>query len=68
MVDVSRLSFGIYLVHILIMRQLVWPLWERFLPDTGYAIQIPAVAIITFILCYLLIKALSYIPGSKYLF
>lgn len=50
------------------MRQFLWPLWETYLPTAGYAVQIPIVSILTFVLCYLLIKLLSYLPGSKYLF
>lgn len=67
-IDLSQKSFGIYLIHILVMRQFLWPLWETYLPTAGYAVQIPVVAILTFVLCYLLIKLISLVPGSKFLF
>ena len=65
--DLSEKSFGIYLIHILIMREFLWNVWQSLFPNTGYAIQIPAVAIVTFILSYLIIKIISFIPGSKYI-
>lgn len=65
--DISRESFGIYLVHILIMRSLVWPIWLELELTMNYAIQIPAVAIISFTLSYGLIKILSFIPYTKYI-
>ncbi len=67
LVDVSSKTFGIYLIHILIMRELLWNVWESLFPDIGYAIQIPSVAIVTFILSYFIIKLISFIPGSKYI-
>ena len=68
LLDISHKSFGIYLVHILIMRQFLWPLWQSYLPHMSYAIQIPVTAILTFIFSYLIIKLISFIPKSKYIF
>jgi surface polysaccharide O-acyltransferase-like enzyme len=65
--ELSAKSFGIYLVHILIMRQGIWPLWQTYFPETSYAIQIPLTALLTFALSYFLIKLLSYLPYSKYI-
>ena len=67
MQDISQKSFGIYLVHILIMRDLVWPIWLELGFPMNYSIQIPAVAIISLTLSYLLIKILSFIPYTKYI-
>lgn len=67
LLELSQKSFGIYLAHIFVMRQFLWPLWQRYVPIPSYAIQIPAIALLTFVLSYLLIKALSLIPFSKYI-
>lgn len=58
-------SFGIYLVHILVMRNLLWPLLEPF--NIHYALQIPLVVILTAALSYLLVHAIGKLPGSKYI-
>ena len=65
--DISRKSFGIYLVHILVMRECIWDIWQSTFPNAGYAVQIPCVAILTFLISYLIIKLISYIPGSRYI-
>lgn len=62
--DVSRLSFGMYLAHIFILNQL-YKLWSMLLPGAMYII--PVLAITTFIVTYLLIKALSFLPHSKFI-
>lgn len=65
--DLSRKSFGIYLVHILIMRELVWPMWLKHDLSGNYAIQIPTVAILSYILSYVTIKSLSLIPHIRHI-
>lgn len=65
--DISRNSFGIYLIHILVMREWIWDIWQSTFPNAGYAVQIPCVAIMTFLISYLIIKLISYIPGSRYI-
>lgn len=67
MQDISQKTFGIYLIHILVMREWLWNIRQSIFPNAGYAIQIPCVAIMTFIASYLIIKLISYIPGSKYI-
>ena len=63
--ELSQKSFGIYLVHLLWM-----PLWvsifkfDMALPTVA---AIPVIAVATFISCYVTIKLVSYIPGSKWL-
>lgn len=64
MKEFSVMSFGIYLIHIFIMRRWIWtwmpvgelPLW----------LEIVTVALSTFILSYLLVKFISKFPFSKY--
>jgi surface polysaccharide O-acyltransferase-like enzyme len=64
LLDVSAKSYGIYLVHIILLDL------AHFLIDKRIgtaAIKVPLMAIVAFILSYLVIKLLSYLPKSKYL-
>lgn len=62
--DVSKLSYGMYLVHIMILNQF----YALFNPlfDSAW-IKIPVIAVSTFLVSYLIVKVLSYLPKSKYL-
>ena len=60
----SALTYGIYLAHILVLVQL-YPLINNWLYNV--ALVIPVLAISTFIITYIGIKLLSYLPGSKYI-
>lgn len=63
LIDLSKFSFGIYLVHLLIL-----PFASQMV---GNGFSTPAtillVSLLTFILSYLVVKALSYLPRSEYL-
>lgn len=61
----SALSFGVYLVHIFIMRRVVWNL--GFICDMPGLIQIPAIMIITLLVSYLVVWLISRLPFSKYI-
>lgn len=61
--DISKLSYGMYLAHIFVlglMHKLISPFFST-------PITIVLVSISTFACSYILIKALSYLPKSKYL-
>ena len=58
-------SFGIYLVHILIMKKLLYPLFWNY--NIHYAIQIPLIVFLTALLSYLLVHLISKLPYSKYI-
>lgn len=68
--DMSKLSFGMYLMHLLWLG--FWILvfkegnfGEQFaLPSVA---AIPVIAVATFICCYATSKLISYIPGSKWI-
>ncbi|MES2266560.1 MAG: acyltransferase [Bacteroidota bacterium] len=64
MAKVSGLTYGIYLAHILVLVQL-FPIINNWLYNV--ALVIPVLAISTFVVTYVLIKILSYLPGSKYI-
>lgn len=62
--DISKLSYGIYLVHIMLLNsffELLNPMID------SVAIKIPVIAICTFVASYGVIKLLSFLPKSKYL-
>lgn len=65
---VSRLSslcFGVYLCHILIMRNLLWNI--DFIHNSGGLFHIPVVALLTIILSWTLSYIISKLKFSKYL-
>lgn len=63
--EISRLSFGIYFVHIFILRRCLWRIDViRELPGL---IQIPVVMIATLVLSFLVVKLISRLPFSKYI-
>ena len=64
LVLVSNCCFGIYLVHIFIMRSIIWQ-WE-WLHDLG-VIQILTVTLLTFVGNFAVTWLISYLPGSEYI-
>lgn len=60
-------TFGIYLIHIFVMRDGIWPLWSSLYPHASYAVQIPCVAVLTFVISWAVVKLISFIPGSRYI-
>jgi surface polysaccharide O-acyltransferase-like enzyme len=62
--DVSAKSYGIYLAHIMVLNAVHSYIDPLFLSSM---LKIPIIAPITFICTYLVIKALSYLPKSKWL-
>ncbi len=63
--SLAKYSFGIYLIHILVVRDFVWIYFKdnrmSAIPETF------AVAILSMIICYVILIALSYLPKSKYI-
>ncbi|MBO5628202.1 MAG: acyltransferase family protein [Aeriscardovia sp.] len=64
LVLVSNCCFGIYLVHIFIMRSIIWQ-WE-WLQDLG-VIQILTVTLLTFVGSFAVTWLISYLPGAEYI-
>ncbi|MBR3702700.1 MAG: acyltransferase family protein, partial [Alistipes sp.] len=68
--DMSKLSFGMYLMHLLWLG-----LWISVFKEGNFGEQfalpsvaaIPVIAVVTFICCYVTSKLISYIPGSKWI-
>lgn len=61
---VSNCCFGIYLMHIFVMRSLIWK-WS-WLYDLG-VIQILMVTLLTFIGSLVVTWLISYLPGAEYI-
>lgn len=62
--DVSAKSYGMYLAHIMVLNAVHNWIDPHF---ASAAIKLPLIAAITFIITYLLMKVLSYLPKSKWL-
>lgn len=63
--ELSSLSFGIYLVHIFVMRYLLWK-WDFILGIPNYYLQTLMVIVLTFAGSALICILISYLPGSQY--
>lgn len=63
--DFAQHSFGIYLVQIIVMRKLLWPLIAPL--NLNYIIQIPLVVFLTALCSYIVVHIISKLPYSKYI-
>jgi len=63
--DFAQHSFGIYLVHLLVMRRVLWPLLQEY--NIHYLIQIPLIVFLTALISYIIVHLISKLPGSKYI-
>lgn len=66
--ETSKLSFGMYLVHMFFLAPIAsfFVAGNQAEPLIPVALAIPVIAVLTFICCWITIKLLSYLPGSKY--
>ena len=62
--DISKISYGIYLAHIMVLNFFYSFLNTMIIP---IQLKIPLIAICTFIVTYMIIKMLSCLPKSKYI-
>lgn len=61
--DLSRMSYGMYLAHIIVLNAV----HSRLAPLLANPfLRIPTIALITFAITYLAIKLISLLPGNKY--
>lgn len=63
--EISKVSFGIYLIHIFIMRSIIWKL--SIIEGLPGLLQIPIVAISTFFISFGICWLISRLPFSKYI-
>lgn len=66
--DLSKLSFGMYLMHMLFLAPIAkWIVaGDQAHPLIPVWVAIPTIAVLTFICCAVTTKLLSFIPGSKW--
>jgi len=62
--DISKISYGIYLAHIMVLN-FFYKLLDTMIDPIQ--IKIPVIAICTFIVSYIIVKLLSLLPKSKYI-
>lgn len=63
---IAKFSFGIYLVHFIIARDVVWEIFDQYrLPHP--LIETPLLTILTLIFSLGLVKVISLLPKSKYI-
>ena len=63
--SIAKYSFGIYLIHIFILQEVVWKFMKNFrLPHP--LLETPIIALTTLAICFLVVKGLSYLPMSEY--
>lgn len=61
----SKMSFGIYLIHIFIMRDIVWNIDAvRVFPAF---VQLGLITVVTLLLSFVISWAISKLPFSKYI-
>ena len=65
-IKISNLSFGIYLIHILIMRHWLWR-QDWIINITSYPLQSIVIAVLTFALSVFSCRLLSLLPYSKWI-
>lgn len=63
-VDISKMSYGMYLAHIMVLN-FFYTLFNPLID--AIQIKIPVIAICTFIVSYIIVKLLSFLPKSKYI-
>lgn len=63
---IAKYSFGIYLIHFLVVRDLVWVVMEKFrFPHP--LLETPFIAIISLLICLLIVKLIALLPKSNYI-
>lgn len=60
--DISKKSYGMYLMHMFYLVMYA----GIIIPHLHVSLAIPAIAVCTFVSCYITTKIISYIPGSKW--
>ncbi len=63
--EVATYSFGIYLIHTIVLYQIVCPFFETLTITS--LIKCPIIAIITLLLCYIILWVLHFLPYHKYI-
>ena len=65
LLDISKMSFGIYLIHLLIIFYVLRPWFDRmhYIPNV---VQIPLMALVGLSISYAIVRMISFFPKSKW--
>lgn len=63
--EIATYSFGIYLIHGLVVRRIIWTLFEN--STINPLIETPIIAILSLLLCYIILWVLHFLPYHKYI-
>lgn len=63
--NVSKYAYGIYLIHIVVIRDFIWKLFEGSLLNP--LVKALLIAIIGLITCFIIIRLIAYLPKSKWI-
>lgn len=63
---IAKYSFGIYLIHVIIVREVIWVLFKN-MTGLNPIIKTFAIAILALSVCYFIIRLISLLPKSKYI-
>lgn len=66
LVNLSNLSFGVYLVHIFFMRDILWK-WDIILTINNYPLQCIVTMLLTLAMSFGFCYLLSYLPKSEWI-
>lgn len=64
--DISNLTFGIYFIHIFIMRYILWHC-DFIQSIESYILQTAVITVLTFVFSMLCCYIISMIPGAQYI-
>lgn len=66
--SLSHYSFGIYLIHIIVVRDIIWRIYEPFRgTPLNPMIETPLIALVSIVVCYFIVKLISKLPYSKHI-
>ncbi len=66
LIDISKMSYGIYLIHLLILTEVVRPWFDSMYYMPNYILR-PLMAFVVLLISYAIIKLISFLPKSKWL-
>tara|TARA_R110002049_G_scaffold293219_7_gene478117 strand:- start:2293 stop:3318 length:1026 start_codon:yes stop_codon:yes gene_type:complete len=63
---IAKYTFGIYLIHIIIVRKVVWIIYSFYRTEPiNPLLETPLIALISMFICYVCVKLISKLPQSK---
>lgn len=63
---IAKYSFGIYLIHFIVARDVIWPIMSHYRLSHPL-IETPFLTMLTLLMCLGIVKIISWLPKSKYI-